>query len=256
MNLKQIAEARIVIDPEVANGKPRIKGTRVLVSDILLSLAEGLSTTEILRNFRGLQPDDLKAAIAYAFCLTDGIKMKIGTAFDPLTNDDQMPALTSAAEDDDKLLFSKALEEQAAIQEDITKEKLAELKAQKTKKTISPKSSDSKDPAPQERPYDLLIDISGERLTKVFKDGDAYEQGLDMSMDNYVLVHRKDNKPWLAYSTKDGVEVDLSMRRNLLVTYSDNGLIKKEVFEGYLTTDRQHKIFIQRVDGKTCGKVL
>lgn len=255
MNLKQIAEARIVIDPEVCSGKPRVKGTRVLVSDILLSLAEGLSSTEILRNFRGLQPDDLKAAIAYAFCITDGIKMKIGSAFDPVNDDGAMLPL-SQAEDIEKQLFSKALEEQAAIQDDITKEKLAELKAKKLQKTVSPKYVDDKEPAPKERAYDLLIDISGEPLTQIFKDMDAFEQGLDMTMDNYVFVARKDEKPWLCYSTRDGVEIDQAMRRNLLVTYSDSGLIKKEVFEGYLTTDRQHKIFIQKVNGKTCGSAL
>ena len=255
MNLKQIAESRIVIDPEVCSGKPRIKGTRVLVSDILLSLAEGLSNTEILRNFRGLQPDDLKAAIAYAFCVTDGIKMKIGSAFDPISEDGTMLPLEQA-EDMEKKLFSKALEEQAAIQDDITKEKLAELKAKKNQKTISPKYVDEKEPAPKERPYDLLIDISGEPLTRVFKDVDGFEQGLDMSMDNYVFVVRKDEKPWLCYSTRDGIEIDQAMRRSLLVTYSDSGIIKKEVFEGYLTTDRQHKIFIQKVNGKACGSAL
>ncbi len=255
MNLKQIAESRIVIDPEVCSGKPRIKGTRVLVSDILLSLAEGLSNTEILRNFRGLQADDLKAAIAYAFCITDGIKMKIGSAFDPMSEDGTIVRLDQG-EDTERLLFSKALEEQAAIQDDITKEKLAELKAKKLQKTVSPKYIDEKEPAPKERPYDLLIDISGEPLTKVFSDMDTFEQGLDMSMDNYVFVVRKDQKPWLCYSTRDGVDIDQAMRRNLLVTYSDSGLIKKEVFEGYLTTDRQHKIFIQKVNGKTCGSAL
>lgn len=258
VSLRQLAESRIVIDQEICSGKPRVKGTRVTVSDILLSVAEGMTYTEILRNFRGLQPDDVKAALAYAFFTTDGVKLQIPSAFDGTNGNSNLPATLDTVADEDNRKFSKALEEQASIQEEITKEKLAEIKAQKQKKTISPKEIeiDEKNPAPKERAYDLLIDISGEPSTKIFKDNDNFEQGLDMSLDNYLFELRKDAKAWLCYSTNDGIEIDQAMRRNLLVTYSDSGIIKKAIFEGYLTTDRLHKIFIQRDNGKTCGKAL
>jgi uncharacterized protein (DUF433 family) len=57
---------RISIDPKVCFGKPCIKGTRIWVSLILDFLAGGESESEILANYPQLQPDDIRAAIAYA----------------------------------------------------------------------------------------------------------------------------------------------------------------------------------------------
>lgn len=252
MNLKKIAEDRIVKDENVCDGKPRIKGTRITVSDILLSMAEGMSQQDILRSYRGLMNEDIQAALAYAFCEADGLKLDIGSAFDEVKLIEQ----TSPAKAGQDEEFTQALAQQAAIQEDLTKEKIAEIKAHKAKKTKQPLEQASKDPAPQTRPYDLLIDISGELKTRVFGNADNFEQALDMTLDNYVFEKRSDSKPWLCYSSKKGIDIDQTMRRNLLVTYSHNGLLKKAIFEGYLTTDRQHKIFIQREEGVTCGKAL
>ena len=56
---------RISIDPNICFGKPCIKGTRIWVSLILDFLAEGLSETEILSHYPGLQPEDIRAAMAY-----------------------------------------------------------------------------------------------------------------------------------------------------------------------------------------------
>ena len=39
---------RIVADPEVCGGRPRIQGTRVRVTDILVSLASGETPDEIV----------------------------------------------------------------------------------------------------------------------------------------------------------------------------------------------------------------
>ena len=254
MNLRELAESRIVIDEEVCSGKARIKGSRATVADIMLSLAEGLSHQEILRNNRSLQPLDIQAAIAYAFCLADNTKLKISSSFGDIAHlGGDEPTLLEESTDD---VFSKILEEQASIQEDITKEKVAQIQARKIKKSKAP-TIDKREP-PKERPYDLLIDISGEELTKIFHEAENIEQGLDMAEDNYVFEMRSDGKQWLTYSTKDGIEIDPAMRRNLLVTYkSTDGEMKEAVFEGYLTTDRQHKVFIQKtVDGETCGKAL
>jgi uncharacterized protein (DUF433 family) len=57
---------RIAIDPQVCFGKPCIKGTRVWVSLILDFLANGESEAHILAAYPQLQPDDIRAALAYA----------------------------------------------------------------------------------------------------------------------------------------------------------------------------------------------
>ena len=58
--------ARIIVEPEKCGGRPCIRGLRIRVTDILGMLAEGVSHDEILRNFPYLEPDDIKAALAYA----------------------------------------------------------------------------------------------------------------------------------------------------------------------------------------------
>ena len=57
---------RIVVDPEVRSGKPRIKGTRITVYDILEYLAGGMSEDEILADFPDLTREDIRASLAFA----------------------------------------------------------------------------------------------------------------------------------------------------------------------------------------------
>jgi uncharacterized protein (DUF433 family) len=57
---------RIVRDPEICGGQPTIKGTRVLVLDILDWLKEEKSFEEILENFPSLTRTDIQEIIAYA----------------------------------------------------------------------------------------------------------------------------------------------------------------------------------------------
>ena len=57
---------RITTDPAVCHGQACIGGTRIPVSVVLDNLAAGLSSEEILVECPGLQPDDIRAAIAYA----------------------------------------------------------------------------------------------------------------------------------------------------------------------------------------------
>ena len=57
---------RIKVNPKICHGKPCIKGTRIMVSVILDNLAEGVTEAEILQEYPSLQPEDIKAAIAYA----------------------------------------------------------------------------------------------------------------------------------------------------------------------------------------------
>jgi uncharacterized protein (DUF433 family) len=57
---------RITFEPGKCGGRPCIRGLRIRVTDILGMLAEGVSHEEILRDFPYLEPEDIKAALAYA----------------------------------------------------------------------------------------------------------------------------------------------------------------------------------------------
>ena len=57
---------RIVIDPDILVGKPVVKGTRLSVDFFLGLLAQGWPEGEILRNYPGLEREDLLACWAYA----------------------------------------------------------------------------------------------------------------------------------------------------------------------------------------------
>ena len=61
---------RISIDPNICHGKACIKGTRVMVSVILDSLAEGESYESIMSGYHVTQ-EDIQAAIAYAADLAE-----------------------------------------------------------------------------------------------------------------------------------------------------------------------------------------
>jgi uncharacterized protein (DUF433 family) len=56
----------LVTQPQVCHGKLCAAGTRVLVTNILDSLAEGATREEILRSYPSLQPLHIDAALAYA----------------------------------------------------------------------------------------------------------------------------------------------------------------------------------------------
>jgi uncharacterized protein (DUF433 family) len=58
---------RIVIDPEILDWKPVIKGTRISVDFILELLANGWSYEQILKNYPQLKKEDILAAIAYSY---------------------------------------------------------------------------------------------------------------------------------------------------------------------------------------------
>ena len=58
--------SRITIDPNIAFGKPCIRGTRVWVSLIVDNLAAGISEDEIISAYPILNKADIRAAMAYA----------------------------------------------------------------------------------------------------------------------------------------------------------------------------------------------
>lgn len=53
-------------DPQVCHGQLCAKGTRVSVTNILDSLAEGATRQQILKSYPSLSPEHIQAAIAYA----------------------------------------------------------------------------------------------------------------------------------------------------------------------------------------------
>jgi uncharacterized protein (DUF433 family) len=57
---------RITVEADKCGGRPCIRGLRIRVTDILGMLAEGVPQEEILRDFPYLEPDDIRAALAYA----------------------------------------------------------------------------------------------------------------------------------------------------------------------------------------------
>jgi len=75
-------QQRIALDPRVMTGKPVIRGTRIPVELIVRMLAQGISEAEILKEYPRLQPQDIRAALAYAARV--------------LTQDEVFPLSTSA----------------------------------------------------------------------------------------------------------------------------------------------------------------
>lgn len=61
---------RITVDPQVCFGRPCIRGTRIWVSLIVDNLAEGVSEAELLSAYPQLEPEDIRAALAYAAEMT------------------------------------------------------------------------------------------------------------------------------------------------------------------------------------------
>jgi uncharacterized protein (DUF433 family) len=62
---------RITFDPAVMGGKPCIRGMRVTVGTIVGLLATGHTEADILKAYPYLEPEDLRAALAYAAWRTE-----------------------------------------------------------------------------------------------------------------------------------------------------------------------------------------
>ena len=57
---------RIASDPAIFGGKPIVRGMRVSVELILSLLAQGETQDAIIEDYPGLQPEDIRACLAYA----------------------------------------------------------------------------------------------------------------------------------------------------------------------------------------------
>jgi uncharacterized protein (DUF433 family) len=61
---------RITVNPAVMTGLPCIRGMRIPATTILGLLAAGATEKEVLADYPDLEPDDIKACMAYAAWLT------------------------------------------------------------------------------------------------------------------------------------------------------------------------------------------
>ncbi len=57
---------RIVIDPDICNGRPVVSGTRITAQTILEFLAAGDSTEDVLAEYPALTREDVQAGLDYA----------------------------------------------------------------------------------------------------------------------------------------------------------------------------------------------
>ena len=63
---------RITARPDVFGGKPIIRDMRISVELILSLLSQGGTQDEILNDYPGLEPEDIRACIAYAHRVITG----------------------------------------------------------------------------------------------------------------------------------------------------------------------------------------
>ncbi len=63
--------SRITFDPNQCGGRPCIRGLRIRVTDVLELLAAGESEEDILADFPYLEPEDIRACLAFAAAEVD-----------------------------------------------------------------------------------------------------------------------------------------------------------------------------------------
>ena len=56
----------IVRDPTICGSLPTMKGTRILLRQVLADVADGMSPSEIIAAYPSLTPDHVRAATAFA----------------------------------------------------------------------------------------------------------------------------------------------------------------------------------------------
>ena len=71
---------RISVKQNVCHGKPVIKGTRVLVANILGSLATGESFNEIISDYPNITKEDIQEALSFGSYLSNFENLEYKTA--------------------------------------------------------------------------------------------------------------------------------------------------------------------------------
>lgn len=61
---------RVQLEPTVCHGKPVVRGTRVLVSNVIGAIAAGQSHAEILADYPSITEADIRACLEFAGELT------------------------------------------------------------------------------------------------------------------------------------------------------------------------------------------
>jgi uncharacterized protein (DUF433 family) len=59
-------QGRVTVDPEIHHGEPCISGTRIPVSIIVGSVADGMNPAQIIAQYPQLTAEDVQASLAYA----------------------------------------------------------------------------------------------------------------------------------------------------------------------------------------------
>ena len=70
-------ESLIICDPEILNGKPIIKGTRISVALILQGLASGMTREDILRGYPTVTQEGIDAALDFAARQFQGEEVRV-----------------------------------------------------------------------------------------------------------------------------------------------------------------------------------
>ena len=63
---------RVTARPDVFGGKPIVRDMRITVELILSLLSQGATQEELLDDYPGLEPEDIRACIAYAHTVIAG----------------------------------------------------------------------------------------------------------------------------------------------------------------------------------------
>ena len=61
---------RITFDPEIMGGRACIRGMRITVALVVNMVANGMTATEILKEYPDLEAEDVRQALQYAAFLT------------------------------------------------------------------------------------------------------------------------------------------------------------------------------------------
>ena len=64
-------QTRITLNPAVLVGKPTVRGLRLSVEHVLRALSNGVPESELLSDYPDLEPEDLRACLAYAADLVE-----------------------------------------------------------------------------------------------------------------------------------------------------------------------------------------
>jgi uncharacterized protein (DUF433 family) len=70
-------ENGITVDPNICSGEPCIRGTRIMVKNILGMLAGGYTREQILNAYPELVQEDISAALEYASRIIDDRKVTV-----------------------------------------------------------------------------------------------------------------------------------------------------------------------------------